>query len=75
MLNSGSFLIIQALLVGKLFTLLLINKICVYLSKYKLARQIGLKVYRKSPGQSLRDDSSRLFIEYYIELVLASFLQ
>ena len=73
MMNSGSFLVMQILIVAERASRFLINKVCVSNARQPVARTIGTYVYSDNPYM-VRQATLRLFLESYFDVVFCAFL-
>ena len=74
MLNSGSYFIIQVLMLSEFLIKMLIRKICAKFADSKGARAIGAYLYTKNANRRLFNSYVKLFMESYFDLCFCALL-
>jgi len=74
MLNSGSYLIFQVLILCDFLIKMLVRKICAKFADTKGARAIGANLYTKNASRRLFNSYVKLFMESYFDLCFCAML-
>ena len=74
MMNSGSYFVIQAAILGYIIALWMVNKACVCGAKNKTVRQIGIFVHSKNYVHDFISASFKLFLESYFDIVICTMI-
>jgi hypothetical protein len=72
--NSGSFYGMLAIIFGKVLFQVLLSMIIGRLTRYRIARLIGMKTHLNAPFATLKSQNSVLLLEGYLEVALAVFI-
>jgi hypothetical protein len=72
-MNSGSYIIMQVLIIAEFFAKKVVIRLCKLLSKYSIFRRLGIYLYSNESG-TIRYAFIKLFIEGYLDLALITFI-
>jgi len=74
MINTGSYLLIQAGIMIYFFGLVFINKIATFRPHSERARGIGMWAFKPNWGLQMLISTKKLYLESYFDIVLCAFL-
>ena len=73
-MNSGSYFIVQVILLASHFTMAFLNLIAVKFAKNKLARMLGIWAYDDSHLGTAGIETIKLYLESYFDLAICAFI-
>ena len=73
-LNSGSYFVLQVILVAIHVGQITTNFSVKFLRRYKIARELGIYVYQDDHLKEIGMETLKLYLECYFDLVICSFI-